>query len=71
MSKLEYLWWCFVLAVLMGGTWGGLIYWFHENAGISIGLGFFFFTMVILVNMDSEADEEEELPQHNRRFNDL
>jgi hypothetical protein len=69
MGKTEYLWWCFVVSAILGGSWGGLLYWFNEIAGISIGFGLFLFAFVVLVNMDSE--EEEELPQHNRRFNDL
>lgn len=71
MSKLEYLWWCFVLALVMGGTWGGLAYWFSEKAGLSVGLGFFFFTMVVLVNLDKKNEKEDEAEQHNRRFNDV
>jgi hypothetical protein len=69
MTKLEYAWWCFVLAAVLGGTWGGLIYWFHEGAGLSIGLSLFFFCYVILVN--TYDIEEEDLPQQNRRFNDF
>ncbi len=68
MSKLEYAWWCFVVSAFFGGTWGGLLFWFNETLGLVVGAGFAVLCFVGLINMD---DEEEELPQHNRRFNDL
>ena len=74
MSKLEYLWWCFVIAAVLGGTWGGLLYWFNEMLGISVGISLFLFCMVILINIDKNAqvvDEEEELKKFKRRFNDV
>ena len=74
MNKLEYLWWCFVIAAVLGGTWGGLLYWFNEMLGISVGISLFLFCMVILINIDKNAqvvDEEEELKKFKRRFNDV
>lgn len=71
MSKLEYAWWCLVLASVLGGSWGGFIYWFNGAAGLSIGLALFFFCFVILMNTYDLEDEEEETPQHNRWFNDV
>ena len=58
-----------MLSVVLGGSWGGFIYWFHETAGLSIGLALFFFCFVILMN--TYNIEEEDLPQSNRRFNEL
>lgn len=69
MSKLEFHFWCVVLSFILGGCWGGLIFWFHSGAGVSIGLSLFLFTYVVLVNIGKH--DEEELPQHNRRFNDV
>ena len=68
MSKFEYAWWCFVLAGIMGGTWGGLLFWFNEVLGFIVGFSLFALTFLVLLRIDNE---EEELPQHNRRFNDL
>lgn len=70
MSRTEYLFWCFVLSVILGGCWGGFIHWFHPVAGISVGLGLFIFCFVVLANIDTEIEKEEQ-PQHNRRFNDV
>jgi hypothetical protein len=68
MSKFEYAWWCFVVAAFFGGTWGGLLFWFNETLGLVVGTSLCLFAWVLLINLDNE---EEDLPQHNRRFNDL
>jgi hypothetical protein len=68
MSKFEYAFWSFVVAAVFGGTWGGLFFWFNEVLGLFVGSLFSVLAFVILINMDKQ---EEELPQHNRRFNDL
>ena len=69
MSRLEYSWWCSVLAAVLGVSWGGLIYWFHEGAGLLIGSVLFVLCFVILFN--TYEIEQGDLPQPNRRFNDL
>lgn len=67
MNKLEYAWWCFVLSLILGACWGGLIYWFSPMAGLSIGLSLFLFCFVILWNigkvefLDDLILEEEQL----------
>ncbi len=68
MSKLEYSWWCFVCAAVLGGTWGGFLFWFNETLGLVVGTSLCLFSWVLLLNMDNEQEEE---PQHNRRFNDV
>ena len=68
MSKFEYAFWSFVVAAFFGGTWGGLLFWFNEVLGLFVGSLFSVLAFVILINMDKQ---EEEQPQHNRRFNDL
>jgi NhaP-type Na+/H+ or K+/H+ antiporter len=68
MSKLEYAFWSFAVSAVFGGTWGGLLFWFNEILGLFVGSLFSVLAFVILINMDKQ---EEEQPQHNRRFNDL
>jgi hypothetical protein len=74
MSKFEYAWWCFVCAAVLGGSWGGFLYWFYPSVGIAVGSSLFFFCFVILINIDKNAqvvDEDEELQDFKRRFNDV
>jgi hypothetical protein len=71
MSRFQYSWWCFVFSAILGGFWGGVISLANPELGLSIGLALGFFCYVILANRYTEETQEEELPQHNRRFNDL
>ena len=74
MSNLEYAWWSFVVAAFLGGTWGGLLFWFHQGIGLAVGSALFFFCFVILINIDKHAqvvDEEKELQDFKRRLNDV
>jgi hypothetical protein len=68
MNRLEYIWWCFVVAMIFSGTWGALLFWFNEALGLVVGASFFVLAFLALINMDNEKEEQ---PQQNRRFNDV
>jgi hypothetical protein len=67
MNQLSYAFGCFILAVIFGGTWGGLVFLFDRAIGALVGLSFFLIGFVLLLRIGSR---EERTPQHNRRFND-
>lgn len=59
---------CLMFSLVLGLTWGGLVYWYAPVLGVSVGITMFSLCMLILVNMLRQYDETAS--EQNRRFND-
>ena len=70
MDKLLYTLACLFLSAVLGGTWGGLLAWLYPTLALPVALVLFVLCFVVLMNANRDI-EEEEFPQHNRRFNDV
>ena len=68
MDKLIYIICCLILSLVLGGTWGGFLAWIYPAWALPVGLVLFVLCFVVLMNA---GKEEEEFPEHNRRFNDV
>lgn len=69
MSKLEYAWWCFVLASVFGATWGGAMWWiFTPTIGVCVGSILACLCYVVLFNNGANEFVDE---QENKVLNDV
>lgn len=73
MDKLGYAGACFLLSLILGGTWGAFLYWLFPSFGLIVGLILFGLCFVILMRIDSGPEEltEFDYAEQKRRFNDV
>lgn len=68
MDKAFDLLLCFAFSLVLGGTWGGGLYFFDPLLGVLIGFLLFLLCMLVLTNA-LRGHKKPEI-KHNRRFND-
>lgn len=68
MSGVTFTLICVAVSLVFGGSWGAIVYWMHPVAGLSLGGTLALLCFMVLFNTGRHKGDE--VPEHNRRFND-